>query len=94
MKIVLLGSSRMVIGFLLGGLHKGYVCENLEEAKKVFDECLAQPDTGIILVSQSVADMIPEKVKAARTSARMVTVVSVIPDEIIRSSGKMNQLCS
>ncbi|PWR72374.1 V-type ATP synthase subunit F [Methanospirillum stamsii] len=84
MKVVLLGPQRMVMGFLLGGIHEGYVCEDTEESKKRLEECLVEPDIGIILISQSVADLIPDRVYAARTSPRMIPVVSVIPDEMRR----------
>lgn len=89
MKVVLLASRRMVLGFLLGGIHAAYTCENMEESKKIFHECLEKPEIGIILVSRSVADMIPDSIHTARTSPRMVPIVSVIPDTVKKPSVDM-----
>lgn len=80
MKVVLLGPRRLVTGFLLGGIHEGFVCEQPEESGKTFERCLEQPDIGMILVSRSVADMIPEMIHQAKRSSRIVPLVSVIPD--------------
>lgn len=80
MKVALLASRRMVLGFLLGGIHQGYVCETVQESKNALKSCLTQPDIGIILISRAVASLIPETIKEVKISSRLIPVISVIPD--------------
>lgn len=80
MKVAVLASRRIVDGFLLGGVHMGYVCENIESSQKALDSCLQMEDIGIILVSSTVASLIPEKIREIKISPRMTPVISVIPD--------------
>ncbi|HOJ97528.1 MAG TPA: V-type ATP synthase subunit F [Methanospirillum sp.] len=80
MKIALLASRRMVTGFLLGGVHTGYVCENEEESRINLEACLKDGDIGIILVSKTVASMIPDRIQELKNSSAVIPVISVIPD--------------
>ena len=80
MKVALLASRRMVMGFLLGGVHVGYICENTEESRAHLDACLKDADVGIILVSRTVASMIPDRIHDLKNSSDMIPVISVIPD--------------
>ena len=80
MKVALLASRRMVMGFLLGGVHIGYICENSEESQVHLETCLKDADIGIILVSRTVASMIPDKIRDIKNSLDLIPVISVIPD--------------
>jgi len=80
MKVALLASRRMVTGFLLGGVHRGYVCEDVEASRAHLDACLKDSDIGIILVSRTVASMIPDRIHDLKSSSDLIPVISVIPD--------------
>ncbi|HPY60492.1 MAG TPA: V-type ATP synthase subunit F [Methanospirillum sp.] len=81
MKVALLASRRMVVGFNLGGIHAGYTCENEEEALASLERCRKDRDIGIILVSSTVASMIQDKIQEMKRSPDMIPVISVIPDD-------------
>jgi len=80
MKVALLASLRMVMGFLLGGVHRGYVCEDAEASRAHLDACLKDSDIGIILVTRTVASMIPDRIHDVKSSSDLIPVISVIPD--------------
>ncbi|WP_373839242.1 V-type ATP synthase subunit F [Methanospirillum sp.] len=81
MKVALLASRRMVMGFNLGGVHAGYTCENKEEALAHLESCHKNRDIGIILVSNTVALMIQDKIQEIKRSPEMIPVIAVIPDD-------------
>ncbi len=80
MKVAILGSRRMVTGLLLGGIHMGYICENAQESQAHLEACMKNPDIGIILVSNTVASMIPEQIHRIKMSPNLVPIISVIPE--------------
>ena len=80
MKVALLASRRMVTGFLLGGVHIGYICENSDESRVHLEACLKDADVGIILVTRTVASMMPDRIHELKNSSAMIPVISVIPD--------------
>ncbi|MDX8550802.1 hypothetical protein KHC33_05555 [Methanospirillum sp. J.3.6.1-F.2.7.3] len=80
MKVAVLAFKRLSLGFLLGGVHEAFICETLDDAKQAMEICLKNSEIGVILVSKPVARMIPEMIREAKTSPRMIPVISIIPD--------------
>jgi Archaeal/vacuolar-type H+-ATPase subunit F len=66
--------------FSSGGVHEAFICETLDDAKQAMEICLKNSEIGVILVSKPVARMIPEMIREAKTSPRMIPVISIIPD--------------
>jgi len=57
MKLLVIGSLDAVLGFGLVGVH-GQVVTTTKEINRALDEALQDPDAGIILVTEEVAELI------------------------------------
>jgi V/A-type H+-transporting ATPase subunit F len=66
------------IGLRLAGV-KGVVVHTKEEILPVIDEVRKQRDVGVILVTDKIAEMIPEKMDEIKKS-RSLPIITVISD--------------
>lgn len=57
MKYAIIGDEDAIIGFGILGV-SGKIAENADEARHAFEEILEDKDTGIIIITERVADMI------------------------------------
>lgn len=80
MKVVVIAGKRQTLGFLLGGVHEGFVADPPGEAAGILDACLARDDIGVILVSEEVAKIVAARIKEVRKSPRMIPIITIIPE--------------
>jgi len=78
-----IGDEDAVLGFSLAGV-RGRVARNALEASGAFQEALSREDTGIIIMTERVAEMIRREVDSYVFSERFPLLVEV-PDR----SGKL-----
>jgi V/A-type H+-transporting ATPase subunit F len=83
MKYSIIGDEDTILGFGIVGV-SGRVATNPEEAQRAFKAILQEKDTGIIIITERVADMIRSLVDKFLFTASFPLVVE-IPD---RSSSK------
>ena len=76
MNIFVIGDRDTVLGFRLAGVRGGVVSER-EDAGTVLDDALRDTSNGLVLVTESVADMIRERVDAHRFGAAMPLVLEI-----------------
>ena len=83
MKILVVGSQEAVLGFSLVGVH-GTAVSTASEADQALDVALATPDTGIILVTEDVAEMIEARMEQLKLRSTVPLVVEIPGPEGIR----------
>lgn len=92
MKYVLIGSESAVLGFSMVGVD----CRNADSesaARQALEDAFSQEDVGIIIITESVADMIRDEVNRSMFTRSFPLIVE-IPDEhtISRSRTSMRDL--
>ena len=80
MKVVVIAGKRQTLGFLLGGVHEGFVADHPDEAAGILDACLARDDIGVILVSEEVAKTVTGRIQEVRKSPHMTPIITIIPE--------------
>ena len=80
MKVVVIAGKRQTLGFLLGGVHEGFIADPPGKAAGILDRCLARDDIGVILVSEEVAKAVTGRIQEVRRSPRMVPIITIIPE--------------
>lgn len=83
MKILVVGSQEAVLGFSLVGV-RGTAVSTASEADQALDEALATPDTGIILVTEDVAEMIEARMEQLKLRSTVPLVVEIPGPEGVR----------
>lgn len=78
-KVVVIGSDDMVLGFTLAGVDQGIVPEDDYEAVKNIEHLIEEPDIGVILISEQVAEDIREDLKRIRRKKDLYPVIVEIP---------------
>ncbi|MDA3898979.1 MAG: V-type ATP synthase subunit F [Spirochaetes bacterium] len=82
MNYFIIADEDTVLGFGMVGV-KGRTVENDDQAHAAFDEALSHPETGIIIITESVSAMISEKVSLYTFSHDFPLII-----EIPGSSGR------
>lgn len=78
MRFRVIADSLTVLGFSLAGA-KGVVATDVESAERAFSEALADPDAGILIITERVANLIRARVDELLFSDRYPLVLE-IPD--------------
>jgi V/A-type H+/Na+-transporting ATPase subunit F len=76
MKIIVIGDPEAVSGFSLAGVG-GQIATNAEEVNQALDIALAQPDIGIILVTQGVSQLIEARMDYLKLRSTVPLVVEI-----------------
>lgn len=76
MRFVSVGDEDTVMGFRLAGI-TGWVAETPEEARRGLDASLAEPDCGIIIITEKVATWISGEIEAIRSEREHPLIVEI-----------------
>jgi V/A-type H+/Na+-transporting ATPase subunit F len=76
MKVLVIGHPEAVLGFSLAGVG-GRVATNAAELNQALDEVQASRDVGIVLVTQDVAELIPERMEHLKLRSTIPLVVEI-----------------
>jgi len=76
MKVLVIGHPEAVLGFSLAGVG-GRVATNAAELNQALDEVQASKDVGIVLVTQDVAELIPERMEHLKLRSTIPLVVEI-----------------
>ena len=76
MKVMVIGHPESVLGFSLVGLH-GQVATSSAEANQALDAALADPDIGILLVTNEVAGLIGTRMNQLKLRSNTPLVVEI-----------------
>jgi V/A-type H+-transporting ATPase subunit F len=76
MKILVIGTQEAVLGFSLVGVH-GKAVSTASEADRALDEALATAETGIILVTEDVAELIATRMDQLKLRSTVPLVVEI-----------------
>ena len=76
MKVLVIGHPEAVLGFSLVGLH-GQVATSAAQANQALDTALADPDIGILLVTNEVAGLIGARMNQLKLRSNVPLVVEI-----------------
>lgn len=76
MKVLVIGHLEAVLGFSLVGVH-GQAVSTAEEANQALDNALSDPDVGIVLVTDDVADLIQARMDQLMLRSTVPLVVEI-----------------
>lgn len=76
MKVLVIGHQEAVLGFSLAGVN-GRAVSSAQEADKALDEVLAAKDIGIVLVTQDIAQLLPERIEHLKLHSTIPLVVEI-----------------
>ncbi len=76
MKVIVIGHPEAVRGFSLAGV-PGQAAETADEVNLALDHALADPDTGIILVTQDVGRLIEQRMDHLKLRSMVPLVVEI-----------------
>ena len=76
MKVLVIGHPEAVLGFSLAGVG-GRVATNAAELNQALDDVQASKDVGIVLVTQDVAELIPERMEHLKLRSTIPLVVEI-----------------
>jgi V/A-type H+-transporting ATPase subunit F len=80
MHYFVIGDEFTVLGFSLAGV-KGQSVASLEEAQSAFSRAMEDPETGIIIITERIADLIRSRVDELLFSEQFPLVLE-IPDRL------------
>ena len=83
MKILVIGNKEAVLGFSLVGVH-GKAVSTVNEADQALDEALSTDDTGIVLVTEDVAELIEARMEQLKLRSTVPLVVEIPGPEGVR----------
>lgn len=84
MKILVIGNQEAVLGFSLVGV-RGLAVSTAGEADQALDEALSTPNTGIVLVTEDVAELIPARMDQLKLRSTVPLVVEIPGPEGVRA---------
>ncbi|ADC46551.1 A1A0 archaeal ATP synthase subunit F AhaF [Methanobrevibacter ruminantium M1] len=90
--VAIIGDIDTVTGFKLGGVKRGIIVNNDEEAKDALDELL-NDEISIIIITQKIADNIREHINR-RLGSDVLPMVIEIPDKSGSSEGGADQMAA
>ena len=76
MKVLVIGHPDAVLGFSLAGVG-GRVATTADEVNEALDDAQAAKDVGIVLVTQDVAELIPERIEHLKLRSTIPLVVEI-----------------
>ena len=76
MKIQVIGHPDAVMGFSLAGI-QGQVATTAEEVNKALDSVIESPDTGIVLVTEDVAQLIATRMANLKLHSTSPLIVEI-----------------
>ena len=76
MKILVIGNQEAVLGFSLVGV-QGKAVNSAPMAQQALDDALANPDLGIILVTEDVAELIEARMEQLKLRSTIPLVVEI-----------------
>ncbi len=91
MKIVVIGDSTTVTGFRLAGVKKGYVAEEVEDAKKVLNEVARDSEVSLIILTERLAQELRKEISYL-TESRVTPLIVEIPDKFGPIEGKVDPI--
>ncbi|MEE8167554.1 MAG: V-type ATP synthase subunit F [Candidatus Hydrothermarchaeales archaeon] len=80
MKISVIGDNETAVGFRLAGIRDSHAVASPEEALDIFKALMKDKDTGVIIISERLADRLKGNIKAL-TEGKPVPLVVEIPDK-------------
>ena len=90
--VAIIGDIDTVTGFKLGGVKKGIIVNNDEEAKNALDELL-NDEISIIIITEKIADNIRGYINK-RLGSDVLPMVIEIPDKTGSSEGGNDQMAA
>ncbi|AMK14904.1 V-type ATP synthase subunit F [Methanobrevibacter olleyae] len=90
--VAIIGDIDTVTGFKLGGVKKGIIVNNDDEAKNTLDELL-KDEISIIIITQKIADNIREHINK-RLGSDVLPMIIEIPDKSGSSEGGADQMAA
>ena len=90
--VAIIGDIDTVTGFKLGGVKRGIIVTNDDEAKDALDELLNE-EISIIIITQKIADNIREHINK-RLGSDVLPMVIEIPDKSGSSEGGADQMAA
>ncbi|MFW5928660.1 MAG: V-type ATP synthase subunit F [Thermoplasmatota archaeon] len=82
MKVVVVGDEDMALGFSLAGVDKTYVPSDDYDARKQLNHLLEEPDVGIILLSERIAEDIREHLQEKiKRKKELYPIIVEIPNK-------------
>lgn len=90
--VAVIGDIDTVTGFKLGGVRKGYIVKNDEDAEKALDELL-DAKISIIIITQKIADNIREHINK-KIGSDVLPMIIEIPDKSGSSEGGSDQMAA
>lgn len=76
MKVLVIGHTDAVLGFSLAGVG-GRVASTADEVNQALDDAQTSKDVGIVLVTQDVAELIPERMEYLKLRSTIPLVVEI-----------------
>lgn len=76
MKVLVIGNQDAVLGFSLVGVH-GKAVATAPEASEALEEALSTPDTGIVLVTADIAELIQARMDQLKLRSTVPLVVEI-----------------
>jgi len=76
MKILVIGNQEAVLGYSLAGV-QGQEATTTEEVNQALDNALQTPDIGIVLVTQDVSKLIPDRMDQLQLRSTIPLVVEI-----------------
>jgi V/A-type H+-transporting ATPase subunit F len=76
MKILVIGNQEAVLGFSLVGVH-GKAVSSANEVDQALDEALSTADTGIILVTEDIAELVGARMDQLKLRSTVPLVVEI-----------------
>jgi V/A-type H+/Na+-transporting ATPase subunit F len=76
MKVLVVGNQQAVLGFSLVGV-QGIAAATAAEANQALDTALAEPEAGIVLVTEDIAEMIEARMDQLKLHSTVPLVVEI-----------------
>ncbi|MGC9514105.1 V-type ATP synthase subunit F [Methanocrinis sp.] len=77
MQIAVVGSGDAVLGFTLAGVRKAYEATSEDELISKIETVMADPDVGILVLSQSDFNNLPSRLRGTLTESVKPTVIAI-----------------
>jgi V/A-type H+-transporting ATPase subunit F len=79
--IAVIGDKDTTLGFAMAGIKQLYSIETGQEAKKAVESCLSNPDIGIVIITERLADNIREEIDKLKLDKTLYPIIIEIPDK-------------
>jgi V/A-type H+-transporting ATPase subunit F len=76
MKILVIGNQEAVLGFSLVGV-QGQTVKSAPDANQALDNAMANPDVGIVLVTEDIAELIEARMEQLKLRSTIPLVVEI-----------------